>query len=94
MLLQANGKIRIVKDWTITEELITPKWFGPPKVVKYVNTLTLSDQEYHFKYQPTYRSTIGMVNNLIEDRNRYLALQRSLKEVGCAIVSKQFNDVK
>lgn len=91
MLLKDNGEIHILKSWIVREATVKPKWFSSTKKMSYVYEIELTDTKYHLPAQATHTSAIGIVNKLIGERNRYLALQRSLKGFGCTIVSRKIS---
>lgn len=100
LLLSPEGEVYLLREWEIenrkAEWVKTPAGFftfwAPKKKeeVSYISSIHLTHLEgdivFTYKQQPT---LIKRVNEMIDDRSRYLTLQRSLKKIGARITTQK-----
>lgn len=92
LLLGAGGNVYLLKDYELSEQWTDGGWFTSRKNYWNIKFSYHTVKDITNSQPWDRKQIIEFVNDRIEDRNRYLILQRSLKSIGCTIVTKKFND--
>lgn len=97
LLLNQLGEIYLLREYTLVKdrEITSTKGLWPfekTQIKKYtfIESISLS-LGVTFDFAPAAEAeVIRYINSMIDDRKRYLNLQRSLKNIGCVITTKKY----